>query len=388
MNTALIFAYLDTIEDELVALRRDFHQHPEVLFDVTRTAAKVADLLEQWGLEVQRHVGQHFGMGVIGVLRGKKDAKLNENLQKTIVLRADMDALPIHEQTDASYKSLYDGFMHACGHDVHTTMLLGAAKALSRYREEWAGTVKFVFQAAEEGARVSPLDGRLLSGGADLVESGVLDDCGLCFGLHVWPELPIGTIGVHAQYAMAASTHFKVVFHGLTGHHSTPHLAADALLMASQFAIEMKVAMSSEIDPFEPAVLSFGTLKAGTVLNAIADHSEITGSYRTFDQEVVDKIRGTIEKRAGAIAESYGGTCSFSFRMGTALKNDHSAAQLVLQAGAEVLGREQSLLLEKPSLAGEDFALYVKRVPGAFAFIGVGNADRGIIIPFTIPSSM
>lgn len=370
MDTASIWGYIDTLEEELVEIRRDLHRHPEILFDVVRTSAIVADLLEQWGLEVERRCGKHFGMGVVGTLRGGKPGK-------TVVLRADMDALPIREENETPYKSLTDGAMHACGHDAHTAMLLGAAKALSRFRDELPGTVRFVFQPAEEGAQVSPLDGRLISGGADLTESGVLDGADLCFALHVWPEQPIGTIGVHPKYAMAASTHFKVQFHGVSGHHSTPHLAADALLMAAQFAVDMKVAVASEIDPLEPAVLSFGTLKAGTVLNAIAAESEITGSYRTFSDRAVERIRQSIERRAQAIAGNYGGTCSLSFRMGTALRNDSEAARLALQAGAEVLGRTQAVVLETPSLAGEDFALYLKRVPGAFAFIGVGNRDKG-----------
>lgn len=367
-----LFDYIDSLEEELISIRRELHQHPELLFDVHRTSAHVAEWLEQWGLEVRRHVGKHFGMGVVGILKGERPGR-------TVLLRADMDALPIHEENDLPYRSRLDGKMHACGHDVHTTMLLGAANALSRFKEHLRGTVKFVFQPAEEGAKPSPLDGRLISGGRDMVEAGVLDGVDLCYALHVWPELPVGTIGVHSKYAMAASSHFTVEFQGATGHHSTPQLAVDAILMVSQFITEMKVMMASEINPLEPAVLSYGTLHAGTAINTIADNSVLTGTFRAFDKETVDKIRHALENRSQSIAESYGGTRSVRLRVGTALRNHPEAVRQVMEAGSRVLGAERTILMDTPSLAGEDFALYVEQVPGAFAFIGVGNADKGIV---------
>ncbi|QHT59862.1 amidohydrolase [Paenibacillus lycopersici] len=353
------------LEAELIRLRRDFHRHPETMFGVDRTAASVAAQLADYGLEVERGVGRYFGKGVVGTLRGARPGK-------TILLRADMDALPIREQNDVPYRSATDGVMHACGHDAHMAMLLGAARVLSRCREELAGTVKFAFQPAEEGA-LPIADGSLVSGGRDMIEAGLLDGVDLCFALHVWPELPLGTVGVHRAYAMAASTHFRVAFQGIAGHHSTPHLAVDALLMAAQFVTEMKVVMASEIDPLEPAVLSFGTLRAGTVLNAIAESSEVTGSYRVFEEETVLRIRDAIERRASAIAGSFGGGSEARFRLGTALKNDARAASLAIAAGRAVFGAERTLTLEKPSLAGEDFALYLKKTPGAFAFLGSGT---------------
>lgn len=372
LDIASLFAEIESLEKELIHLRRHFHQYPEVLFDVDRTAAKVAELLESWDIEVQRGVGKHFGKGVVGIIRGRLQGR-------TVLLRADMDALPITEQNDSSYKSLSEGIMHACGHDAHMTMLLGAAKALSKHREQLEGTVKLVFQPAEEGARPSPLDGRLVSGGRDLTESGVLEGVDACFALHVWPELPIGQLGVHRSYAMAASSHFTVQFQGVAGHHSSPHLAVDAIMMATQFINEMKIVMSTELDPLEPAVLSYGTLKAGTVINAIAESSEITGTYRTFKPELVEQIRRAIERRSEAIANTYGGTSSVRFRIGTALRNDRAAAELVLKAGSHVFGEANTIVEETPSLAGEDFALYTEQVPGAFAFIGVGNEERGIV---------
>ncbi|NBD23639.1 amidohydrolase [Paenibacillus sp. T1] len=353
------------LETGLTQLRRDFHRHPETMFDVERTAAKVAGQLRAYGLEVEEGVGKHFGKGVVGTLRGGRPGR-------TILLRADMDALPIREQNDVPYRSGVDGVMHACGHDAHMAMLLGAARVLSECRSELAGTIKFAFQPAEEGA-LEAEDGSMVSGGRDMIEAGLLDGVDLCFALHAWPELPFGTVGVHRAYAMAASTHFRVAFKGVSGHHGTPHLAVDALLMAAQFVTETKVAMASEIDPLEPGVLSFGTLRAGTALNAIAESSEITGSYRVFEEATVLRVRDAIERRAAAIAASFGGGCETRFRLGTALKNDGKAAELALAAGAAVFGAERAMPLEQPSLAGEDFALYLKQVPGAFAFLGSGT---------------
>ncbi len=379
MEAKQIAAYIDSLQDELIELRRDFHRHPEVMYDVPRTSAKVAELLEQWGFEVRRNVGKFFGMGVVGILRGGKAGR-------TVLLRADMDALPIMEQNESPYKSLHEGHMHACGHDAHTTMLLGAAKALSRFRGDVPGTVKLVFQPAEEGAKPSPGDGVLRSGGADMIEDGILDGVERCFALHVWPDLPIGTVGLHRKYVMAASTHFRVVFHGMPSHHSTPHLGVDTVTMAAQWIVEMKAFMGTALNPLGPAVLGFGTVQGGTVINATPDRCEVAGTFRAFEPATVEKIRLAVERRSQAIAAAYGGSSESSFRIGTALLNDVEAVRLALQAGADVLGEARAVLLEEPSLAGEDFALYAKRVPGAMALIGIRNEARGIVHPLHHPS--
>lgn len=377
MHTAPILAYIDTLKEELTQIRRDIHQHPEVLFDVPRTAGKVAELLEQYGLEVHRHVGWHFGSGVVGLLHGSKEGR-------TVLLRADMDALPIQEETGAQYRSRHAGIMHACGHDAHTAMLLGAAKALSRFRNELHGTVKFVFQPAEEGTRQLESDGRLISGGRDMIEAGILKDVDTCFAIHVWPDLPAGTLGLHKKEAMAASSHFTVRFHGVSGHHSSPHLAADAILMAAQFINEIKLAMTTMVNPLEPAVLSFGTLNAGTVLNAIADHSEIKGSFRAFHPAVVDKITHRIQRTAELIALQHGGTSEVIQRTGTVLNNNGHVRHLAEQAAHIVFGKLRVQEL-RPILAGEDFALYTEQVPGTFAFLGSSPVGSDPVYPIHHP---
>ncbi|MBP1992207.1 M20 metallopeptidase family protein [Paenibacillus eucommiae] len=372
MNTGPILSYIESLEQELVELRRDFHKYPEVLYDVGRTAAKVAELLDSWGLEVERHVGKHFGMGVTATLRGGRPGR-------TVLLRADMDALPIFELNEVDYRSEYPGKMHACGHDVHTAMLLGAAKALSTFRDELTGIVKFVFQPAEEGALPSPIDGRLLSGGRDMIEAGILEGVDICFAQHVKPELPVGTLGVHPKYAMAASSHFKVEFQGKAGHHSTPHQAVDAILMAAQFITEAKVMMASEVNPVEPAVLAFGTVHAGSAVNVIADRSELAGTYRAFSKETVAAITAGIHRHGQAIADAYGGAFALQLREGMALINEKTAVEHVLRAGGRLLGKASTIVLDTPSLAGEDFGWYLDQKPGALVFIGSGSQEEGSV---------
>lgn len=373
LGIAEMMDYVGQLQDEMIEHRRDLHAHPELLYDVVRTSGKVAELLEEWGITVRRNVGKHFGMGVVGLLQG-----LAGN-GSTLLLRADMDALPIREGNELPYKSVNDGIMHACGHDAHTAILLGAARTLAAFRERLSGTVIFVFQPAEEGAVKSPLDGRLLSGGRDLIEDSVLEGVDYAYALHVMPELPVGTLGIHPHYAMAASSHFKVGFQGTSGHHSAPHQAVDAIQMAARYIGEINGMMANRIDPQEAAVLAFGTLQAGTAFNVIAEHSELTGTFRAFTKSTVAAITNGLQRHASAIAESYGGKYKLELREGIAVVNNAEAVQQVLHAARAVLGEDQVILLEQPSLAGEDFGWYLEKVPGAFAFIGCGNKEKGIV---------
>ncbi|EFM11954.1 amidohydrolase [Paenibacillus curdlanolyticus YK9] len=370
---AAMLDYVGTLHDELVAIRRDLHRHPELLYNIDRTASIVIRLLQEWGIEVEQGVGPHFGKGVVGSLRGE----CGEG--PTIILRADMDALPITELNETEYRSSIEGVMHACGHDAHTAMLLGAAKTLAANRTAFAGEIRFVFQPAEEGALPSPLDGRLLSGGRDMIDAGILKGVDRCYALHVWPELEAGTAGVHAHYAMAASSHFHVTFHGTNGHHSTPHLAVDAIQMAASYIAAVNGMMAHGVNPTESAVLAFGTLEAGTAINAIAERSVIKGTFRAFDKATVAVIISGLERHAQAVALAYGGTYELALREGIAVANDAAAVQDAVREGGAVFGEANMRLLEQPSLAGEDFGWYLDRVPGAFVLIGCANPSRGLI---------
>lgn len=364
--------YADTLQEKLVLVRRDLHRHPELLYETDRTATIVANLLESWGIEVTHNVGPHFGKGVVGTLFG------GAGNGPTILFRADMDALPIEEMNELDYRSHYKGIMHACGHDAHTAMLLGLAETLAVHREQLIGEFRFIFQPAEEGAQPSPLDGRLLSGGRDMIEAGILEGVERCYALHVWPELEVGALGIHPHYAMAASSHFQVKFCGRGGHHSTPHLAVDAIQMTGSYISAINGMMTYGIDPTESAVLAFGTIHAGTVINAIAEQSIITGTFRAFSKKTVLAITEGLEQHAKVIANAYGGTYELALREGIAVVNDAEAVKGVLQAGSAIFGNEQVHIVNHPSLAGDDFGWYLDRVPGAFILIGCRNTQLAI----------
>lgn len=367
-----------TFESDLIRIRRELHAYPEVLFDVDHTTTLIIGLLRKWGLEVKSEVGKHFGQGVVGILHGSATGE-------TIVLRADMDALPIQEEHDYDYASQREGYMHACGHDAHTAMLLGAAKVLSEHREQIRGTIKFVFQPAEEGALRSPIDGRWISGGRDMIEDGILQGVSKSFAMHVWPDLPVGQIGIHSGTAMAASCHFSIHFQGTSGHHSTPHLASDAIIMAARFVNDMQIFMTTGINPTEAKVLSFGKLHAGTVKNVIASESEVTGTFRAFRTETVERITKAIADYAHSIACLHGGKVTITQRTGTVLNNEASVVQQARQAAEPIFGKENILALEQPFLAGEDFALYTQHRPGVFAFIGCRSQNATSAYPLHHP---
>ncbi len=370
-------AWTDTLESDLSRIRRHLHRYPELMFDVDQTMSLIAGLLRKWDIELHEQVGRHFHKGVIGILRGSQPGPV-------VLLRADVDALPIHEQNTVAYASTREGIMHACGHDAHTAMLLGAARVLAAEREQLYGTIIFAFQPAEEGAQPSPLDGRLISGGRDLIEDGILEHVDQVFALHVWPQLETGQLGIHNDVAMAASSHFTITFHGTSGHHSTPHLASDSIMMAARFINDIKLFVATQIDPLEATVLSFGTLHAGTVKNAIAGKSELTGTFRSFHPQTVERITSAIQLYAEQIAAQHGGTAEIVQRTGTVLRNDPIVVQQVKAAAAEVFGLSGIQPLE-PVLAGEDFALYTQQRPGAFAFIGCRAPEQQEVYPLHHP---
>jgi hippurate hydrolase len=279
-------------------------------------------------------------------------------------LRADMDALPIHEETGLPFASEVDGKMHACGHDGHTSMLVGAAHALCGMRERLNGTVKFFFQPAEEGG----------GGGRVMVEEGVADDVDSVFALHLWPGLPFGTAATKAGPIMAAADSFEMTVRGRGGHGAFPHQTADAVVMAAQIVTALQTLVSREVDPVEPAVVTVGEIGAGSAFNIIPETARLGGTVRTLDEDLRRRMPERIEQLARGIAQGMRGDAELAYNFSYPVTlNDGGAAQAALGVIGELFGEENTLELANPAMGGEDFAFFLEKIPGAFIWLGVGE---------------
>jgi amidohydrolase len=348
-------------EPELIATRRDLHMHPEIGLEEVRTSGIVAERLRAIGFDdVRTGIGV---TGVKGVLRGGKPGK-------TLLLRADMDALPIEEETGLEFRSQNAGMMHACGHDGHTSMLLATARLLHRRREEIPGTIVFCFQPAEEGR-----------GGARLmIGDGVMEDpqVDAAFGLHLWSPFPVGTVMALDGPTMAGIDVFRVKIQGRGGHGALPHTTVDALMVAAQIVTTLQSLVAREVDPLSPAVISTAILHAGgTALNIIADSATFGGSVRWFEQATGDLIAERLPAIVKGVAESLRATAEVEYRRGgPPLVNDPAMAALVREVAGEVVGKE-NLLSGPRIMASEDYALFAQRVPSTYFFVGAGDAATG-----------
>lgn len=358
----------DDIEEILpgvVADRRDFHEHPELANQEVRTAGIVAERLRALGVEdVRTGIAS---TGVTGLIRGTKPGN-----GKTVLLRADMDALPILEQNDVPYRSQSPGVMHACGHDAHTAMLLGVARLLSERRDAFSGTVKLLFQPAEE----SP------PGGAKpMIDAGVLEDpkVDAAFGIHIAQEHPVGEIRLRSGPAMAAADRFQITIRGKGGHGAMPHISVDPIVIGAQIVTALQTLVSRSVDPTEEAVVTVGAFKAGEAFNVIPDTAELGGTVRTFNARNRDLLEERIGNLARGIAAAMGGEVEYRYVRGyPATVNDPEMAELVRGEAAKVVGEEG--VREAPLMMGaEDFSYFLEAVPGAFWFVGSKNADRGLV---------
>jgi len=357
-----IMEAVDGIKDKLMEIRADFHNHPELSFKEERTSQIVAEALREMGLdEVDTGIAK---TGVVGLLRGGAPGK-------TFALRADMDALPIQEENDVPYKSQNDGVMHACGHDVHTTAVLGAAMILASMRDKLKGNVKFIFQPAEE-----------VAGGAKImVEEGVLEKppkVDAIIGAHVWPELDAGTIGVKAGPSMAAMDKFEIVVTGPGGHGAKPHLTSDPVVAAAQIINALQTIVSRSIDPIRSAVLSVCMIQGGHAFNIIPREVRMVGTVRTLNEDVKTMLIAKVKSILKGISEAMGVEYEFNYLDGSpALVNDPGMIELVEKAGAAIVGSENIHQLE-PSMGGEDFTYFVKAVPGAMFNVGSRDEKAGL----------
>ena len=348
--------------ERISALRRDIHREPELGFDTEKTAQKVLDALDGLPLEIQTGVARN---GIVAALVG-------ENEGPTVGLRADMDALPITEETDLPFSSEVDGKMHACGHDGHTSMLVGAAHTLSGMRDRLNGTVKFFFQPAEEGG----------GGGRVMVEEGAADGLDSIFALHLWPGLPFGTVATKAGPIMAAADAFEMEVRGTGGHGAMPHLSADAVVIAAHVVTALQTVVSREVDPVEPAVLTVGEIGAGTAFNVIPEKARLGGTVRTLNEGLRKKMPGRIEAIAQGVARGMRADAHLDYTFSYPVtRNDAGAAGRALKTAGDLLGEESVLELANPSMGAEDFSYFLEKVPGAFVWLGVGEDVSGLHTP-------
>ena len=346
--------------EKIVALRRDIHREPELGFDTEKTAGKVLAALEGLPLDVETGVAKN---GIVATLEGDGP---------TVALRADMDALPILEDTGLPFASETEGKMHACGHDGHTSMLVGAAHVLSGMRDRLSGTVKFVFQPAEEGG----------GGGKVMVDEGVADDVSAIFALHLWPGLPFGKVATKAGPIMAAADAFEMEVKASGGHGAMPHLASDAIAIAAQVVTALQTIVSREVDPVEPAVLTVGEIGAGTAFNIIPDKARIGGTVRTLNADLRERIPARIEELARGIAQGMRGDVDLDYTFSYPVTvNDEAAANLALDVAEDLFGGESVLELPSPSMGAEDFSYFLERLPGAFIWLGIGEDASGLHTP-------
>lgn len=350
-------------KDYIIGLRRWFHAHPELGRHEIRTTERIVSELRSFGIEVQTFPDI---TGCIGTLRGARPGK-------TVMLRADIDALPIQEaDLSKPYASQNPGVMHACGHDSHTAMLLGAAKLLAAHREEISGTVKFLFQMAEEV-------------GADAREypkRGCLDGVDAIYGSHIWTLLPSGKFNIEAGPRMASSDRFTIRIHGKAAHGSAPHQGRDAVLAAAGVVMALQSLVSRTNDPQNTFVLTTGVMNGGTRDNIIAAEAELIGTTRTFNREFRKTLPDMILRTAKAAAEAYGCTAELDYFFGPApVINDHEDLNDIVRAAAKDLLGEDALVPMDRQMGAEDFSVYMEHVPGVFAFLGCRNEAKGIDSP-------
>jgi IAA-amino acid hydrolase len=344
------------IADWIVGLRRQIHRHPELMYDEVETSRLVRETLEALGIAYRYPVAATGVVATIG--RGSR----------CIALRADMDALPIHERADVAFRSEIDGKMHACGHDCHTAMLLGAARLLKAREASLTGVVKLIFQPAEEGG----------AGGNRMCHEGALQspEVEQIFGLHVWPALTTGTVAGNAGVIMGAMSAFEIDIRGTGGHGAMPHLTVDPVSCAAKLVVELQTIVSRETNPFEPTVVTVGSIHGGDAFNVIPETVSMTGTIRSLSLDGLLRVKARLETIASGVAAANRCTASVSYPIQDhpATTNAEAAWALAARAAASVVGAGAVHRME-PILGAEDFAFYQQRVPGCFSFIGVSAAD-------------
>jgi amidohydrolase len=356
--------YVKELEDfypKMIEIRRDFHMYPELSFEEVRTPRKIAEYLTEWGIEVETGVG---GNGVVGRIRGGKEGE-------TIAFRADFDALPIQDKKDVPYKSKVEGVMHACGHDVHTAALLGVARVLADKQEELKGEVVFIFQFAEE----------LGTGGArPMIEAGCLEGVDRIYGAHVWTPLNIGEASVRAGYAMASFDGFELVINGSGGHGAEPHTTIDPIVAGSRLVTNFQEIVARRIDPLEEAVVTIGKFQSGSFRSVIPERAELGATIRSFNPQVRKQLEEEIRHVIHHSLAVSGAAYDLEYINGyPSLFNHEKETETVKQSIS--LFNEIKEVEMAPVMSAEDFAYYLKEIPGAFFFVGGRSEELNAVYP-------
>ncbi|MBD0344157.1 MAG: amidohydrolase [Coleofasciculus sp. Co-bin14] len=368
VNLSQIRLDIQALQPQLVEWRRRLHQRPELGFREHLTAQLVAQKLQEWGIEHKIGIAK---TGIVATIESKRPGPV-------LAIRADMDALPIQEANDVPYRSQHDGIMHACGHDGHTAIALGTAYYLSQHREDFAGTVKIIFQPAEEGP----------GGAKPMIEEGVLQnpDVDAIIGLHLWNNLPLATVGVRSGALMAAVECFSCTILGKGGHGAIPHQTIDSIVVSAQIVNALQTIVARNIDPLESAVVTVGELQAGSANNVIADTARMRGTVRYFNPKLEGYFSKRIEQIIAGVCQSHGASYELNYEsLYPPVINDISMAELVRSVASDVVETPAGIVPECQTMGGEDMAFFLQKVPGCYFFLGSANPAKDLAYPHHHP---
>jgi len=368
VNLSQIRLDIRSMQPQLVNWRRQLHQRPELGFQEQITSEFIAQKLQEWGIEHQTGIAK---TGIVATISGNRPGPV-------LAIRADMDALPIQEENDVPYRSLHEGKMHACGHDGHTAIALGTAYYLSQHPEDFSGTVKIIFQPAEEGP----------GGAKPMIEEGVLSnpEVEAIIGLHLWNNLPVGTVGVRSGSLMAAVELFRCTILGKGGHGAMPHQTVDSVLVSAQIINALQTIIARNVNPLESAVVTVGELHAGKVYNVIADTARMSGTVRYFNPELEGYFGKRIEQLVAGICQSHGASYDLNYwRLYPPVINDAKIAELVRSVAIDVVETPVGIVPECQTMASEDMSFFLEAVPGCYFFLGSANSAAGLAYPHHHP---
>ncbi|MGC8663587.1 MAG: M20 metallopeptidase family protein [Thermoplasmata archaeon] len=347
-------------ENKIVKLRRELHQHPEIAHKEFETQKILLNHLEELGIPTKKIAGT----GIVATIEGRE-------IGKTVALRADMDALPIKEENDVPYKSKNEGFMHACGHDNHMSMVYGAALLLNEMKDKLKGNVKLIYQPAEEEGTIG--------GAKPMIEEGALEGVDYILGMHVWPELPEGIIGLRKGPFFAAADTISIEIIGKGGHGAKPDIAVDPIMVSAKVIDSLHTISSREIDPLEPFVITIGLINGGTAHNIIPERVKMLGTVRTMDKNTRDSMENKLNRIISGITSSLNAKYDLKYIYGyPVLVNDPWVTDFMKNVASEILGNDH-VIESKQTMGGEDFAYYLEKVPGTFMVLGTYNEKLGYV---------